>query len=146
MTINGVTISTNVNVAFTADATGTATTSPVSLVMSYNNYYFNYTLPAIACTIAQADHVTVLAITIPSPILSFPNRASYSQKCQLLLNKFQEQTLTWALPLPLFQSNEWIPPIVMALIGTLRWRGETNVLASVTGANRDSIGGCMWTV
>ena len=49
-------------------------------------------------------------IIIPIPILSFPNRASYSQKCQLLLNKFQVQTLTWALPLPLFQSNEWIPP------------------------------------
>ncbi len=36
--------------------------------------------------------------------------------------------------------------IAMALIGTLRWRGETNVLASVTGASRDSVGGCMWMV
>ena len=36
--------------------------------------------------------------------------------------------------------------LVMALIGTLRWRGETNVLASVTGASRDSVGGCLWTV
>ncbi len=112
LTINGVTIYTNVSVAFTANATGTATTSPVSLVMSYNNYYFNYTLPAVTCTLAQADHVTIPAITIPIPILSFPNRASYSQKCQLLLNNFKEQTLTWALPFPLFQANEWIPPHV----------------------------------
>ena len=34
--------------------------------------------------------------------------------------------------------------IVMALIGTLRWREETNVLCSVTGAGRDSIGGALW--
>ncbi|MBL7699202.1 MAG: anhydro-N-acetylmuramic acid kinase [Chitinophagaceae bacterium] len=34
--------------------------------------------------------------------------------------------------------------IVMALIGVLRWREENNTFASVTGASRDSIGGCVW--
>ncbi len=34
--------------------------------------------------------------------------------------------------------------IVMALIGTLRWREEANVLSSVTGASRDSVGGALW--
>lgn len=34
--------------------------------------------------------------------------------------------------------------LVMALIGVLRWREENNVLASVTGASRDSIGGVVW--
>ncbi|MBL7709778.1 MAG: anhydro-N-acetylmuramic acid kinase, partial [Chitinophagaceae bacterium] len=34
---------------------------------------------------------------------------------------------------------------IMALIGVLRWRQEYNVLASVTGASRDSIGGALWT-
>lgn len=34
--------------------------------------------------------------------------------------------------------------IVMALIGVLRWRENNNVLASVTGAKRDSIGGAVW--
>ena len=34
--------------------------------------------------------------------------------------------------------------IIMALIGVLRWREENNVLASVTGASRDSIGGAVW--
>ena len=34
--------------------------------------------------------------------------------------------------------------IVMALIGVLRWREENNVLASVTGASRNSIGGAVW--
>ena len=35
--------------------------------------------------------------------------------------------------------------LIMALIGVLRWRQESNVLASVTGATRDSIGGALWT-
>lgn len=34
--------------------------------------------------------------------------------------------------------------LVMALIGALRWREEVNVLASVTGASYDSIGGALW--
>jgi len=34
--------------------------------------------------------------------------------------------------------------LIMALIGVLRWREENNVMASVTGARRDSIGGAVW--
>ncbi|HLY71604.1 MAG TPA: anhydro-N-acetylmuramic acid kinase [Puia sp.] len=34
--------------------------------------------------------------------------------------------------------------IIMAFIGVLRWREENNVLASVTGARRNSIGGAVW--
>ncbi|MFZ4753738.1 MAG: anhydro-N-acetylmuramic acid kinase [Chitinophagaceae bacterium] len=34
--------------------------------------------------------------------------------------------------------------IAMALIGVLRWREENNVLCSVSGASRDSIGGALW--
>ncbi|SDE17999.1 anhydro-N-acetylmuramic acid kinase [Niabella drilacis] len=34
--------------------------------------------------------------------------------------------------------------MIMALMAVLRWREETNVLCSVTGASRDSAGGAMW--
>lgn len=34
--------------------------------------------------------------------------------------------------------------LVMALIGALRWREETNVLSSVTGASRNTISGALW--
>jgi anhydro-N-acetylmuramic acid kinase len=34
--------------------------------------------------------------------------------------------------------------LIMAFIGVLRWREEYNVLASVTGAAKNSIGGALW--
>lgn len=36
--------------------------------------------------------------------------------------------------------------LIMALIGVLRWREKTNVFSSVTGAERDSVGGALWMV
>jgi len=36
--------------------------------------------------------------------------------------------------------------LVMALIGTLRWREQVNVLQDVTGASKDSIGGSLWII
>ncbi|MBX2906323.1 MAG: anhydro-N-acetylmuramic acid kinase [Taibaiella sp.] len=34
--------------------------------------------------------------------------------------------------------------LAMALLGVLRWREEANVLSSVSGASRDSVGGALW--
>ena len=34
--------------------------------------------------------------------------------------------------------------LIMSLLGVLRWREENTVLASVTGASRNSIGGAVW--
>ncbi len=34
--------------------------------------------------------------------------------------------------------------MIMAFIGVLRWRQQPNVLASVTGASADSVGGALW--
>lgn len=48
------------------------------------------------------------------------------------------------LVVPLSQLVDYKEALVMALIGVLRWREENNVLASVTGARRDSIGGAVW--
>jgi anhydro-N-acetylmuramic acid kinase len=39
---------------------------------------------------------------------------------------------------------EFKEALIMALIGILRWREEENVLASVTGASRSSVGGALW--
>ncbi len=42
------------------------------------------------------------------------------------------------------QTVKFKEAIAMALMGTLRWREETNVLNSVTGATGNSVGGAMW--
>lgn len=36
--------------------------------------------------------------------------------------------------------------LMIALLGALRWRQEPNGLASVTGAEKDSVGGALWAV
>ncbi len=42
------------------------------------------------------------------------------------------------------QLSDYKEALIMALIGALRWRDEVNVLSSVTGASRDSVGGAVW--
>jgi anhydro-N-acetylmuramic acid kinase len=39
---------------------------------------------------------------------------------------------------------EYKEALAMALIGVLRWREENNVINSVTGASRSSVGGALW--
>ena len=53
-----------------------------------------------------------------------------------------QQRVELVVPDP--QLTDYKEALVMALIGVLRWREENNVLASVTGASRDSIGGAVW--
>lgn len=67
------------------------------------------------------------------------------------LNNFLTEQLRAALqPLgvnpvvPYEEVVQYKEALIMALIGVLRWREETNTLASVTGAQRDSIGGALW--
>lgn len=63
-------------------------------------------------------------------------------------NDFMVQRLRDILPVEVVIPNEdlvkYKEALVMALIGVLRWREESNVLASVTGAARNSIGGAVW--
>jgi anhydro-N-acetylmuramic acid kinase len=67
------------------------------------------------------------------------------------LNSFLiERIKTLLLPLntevvvPDEKTVQYKEAVIMALIGLLRWREEENVLASVTGAMRGSVGGALW--
>jgi anhydro-N-acetylmuramic acid kinase len=42
------------------------------------------------------------------------------------------------------QTIKYKEALIMALIGALRWRQEPNVLSTVTGAQKDSVGGALW--
>ena len=48
------------------------------------------------------------------------------------------------LVVPDAQVVQYKEALIMALIGVLRWREEENVLTSVTGASRSSVGGALW--
>jgi anhydro-N-acetylmuramic acid kinase len=61
------------------------------------------------------------------------------EQLQAILEPFQVRVVV-----PDSQTVQYKEAIVMALIGALRWRQEPNVLHSVTGASRDSIGGALW--
>ncbi len=60
-----------------------------------------------------------------------------------LIEKLKEK-LPMELVVPDAQLADYKEALIMALIGVLRWREEYNVLSSVTGASRDSIGGAVW--
>jgi anhydro-N-acetylmuramic acid kinase len=61
------------------------------------------------------------------------------ERLQVLLNE-----LNVDLVIPDEKLVKYKEALIMALIGVLRWREENNVLASVTGASRNSVGGAMW--
>ena len=63
-----------------------------------------------------------------------------------LINRLKESLagLNVSIETPVDDLIDFKEAIIMALIGVLRWREENNTIASVTGASRDSIGGCVW--
>lgn len=68
---------------------------------------------------------------------------------EFLIEKLQEELNTVSnnniqVVVPDEQTIKFKEAIAMALMGTLRWREETNVFHSVTGAGKSSVGGAMW--
>ena len=67
-------------------------------------------------------------------------------KHELLIELLQEKLSNLQVQpiIPEITIIDFKEAVVMAFIGVLRWRQENTVLASVTGARRDSIGGALW--
>jgi len=61
---------------------------------------------------------------------------------QRLSGLLKEMNIEVIVPSP--QLINFKEALVMAFMGILRWRQEYNVLSSVTGASRNSIGGALW--
>lgn len=56
------------------------------------------------------------------------------------------QPLNVSITIPEEWTSRFRTSLMIALLGTLRWRQETNAFASITGAERDSVGGALWTI
>lgn len=63
-----------------------------------------------------------------------------------MIERLQEllKPLNITVELPDENLIQYKEAVIMALMGVLRWREENNVLSSVTGASRNSIGGAVW--
>jgi Predicted molecular chaperone distantly related to HSP70-fold metalloproteases len=63
-----------------------------------------------------------------------------------LIARLKDHLLTTGIDVvvPQLEIINYKEALIIALIGTLRWREEYNVIASVTGARRNSIGGALW--
>ncbi len=63
-----------------------------------------------------------------------------------LIKKLRENLLSLGITVIVPEEDvvNYKEALIMALIGTLRWREEYTILNSVTGASRNSIGGALW--
>lgn len=107
--------------------------------------------------LSTADALRTYVEHIKLQIVGFVNKAPGIDDQKLLatgggaLNTFLVQQLALTLQgkgvevvVPEEKLVQYKEALIMALIGVLRWRQEYNVLSSVTGARRDSIGGAVW--
>lgn len=106
----------------------------------------NYSVPDKLNTIC---HLLVAQIAAAIPMATEARKALVtgggafnSYLMQLLQKQMAQQHIELIIP------DEKIiafkEALVMGLIGTLRWREDVNVLAAVTGAQRDSVSGALW--
>ncbi len=95
----------------------------------------------IAWQVAQAVETNKVTLE-PTKMLITGGGAFNNYLVQRIETHLGELNVTVEVPKPdLIKFKE---AVVMALIGTLRWREENNVLSSVTGAQNDSCGGALW--
>lgn len=123
---------------------------PKSLANSYTQ-----NLVSLLESLSTADALATATEHIALQIAGCIARAGI-EKAQILitgggaLNTFLQERIQDMLP-PSFtlavtdqQTIMFKEALAMALIGTLRWREEINVLSSATGASKSSVGGAIW--
>lgn len=103
---------------------------------------------------AMRTYVEHIALQIKNAIVSFNLQATAGRLLatgggafnSFLIKRLKEvlQELNIEVVIPDENLIKYKEAVVMALMGTLRWREEYNVLASVTGSKRNSIGGALW--
>lgn len=117
-------------------------------------------IKASGCSIPDAlrTYCEHIILQISNAIESFSNQKSTSPNQKLLVTgggalniflmdrlKEKLQEMNIEVIIPDARLVNYKEALIMAFIGLLRWRQEYNVLSSVTGSSRNSIGGALWT-
>ena len=65
---------------------------------------------------------------------------------KFLLTRIEKhlEEINFEVFIPIDEVVNYKEALIMALLGTLRWREQNTVLASVTGSSGNSIGGALW--
>jgi anhydro-N-acetylmuramic acid kinase len=132
---------------------------PKSLPNSFGTEIIFPIIKNSGCSIPDAlrTYTEHIIVQIKNAIEIFPNHSPFTIHHSLLatgggahnnflIERLQQtlQPLNITITIPGKNIIDFKEAIIMAFIGVLRWREENNVLASVTGAKRNSIGGAVW--
>jgi len=119
----------------------------IQSVVSNNDYSIQDLLCTASFHIAQKI-VDALQITPPvaTPSLMLVTGGGAFNEFLIEALRSLLAPLSITLVVPATDVVKYKEALVMALIGALRWREEENVLHSVTGASRNSVGGAIWLV
>lgn len=123
-----------------------------------NNFGTDEVYPIVSSfDLSTADALHTYVEHIVQQIIASFNSKLKTQNSKLLItgggafNNFLIQRLSQELQssnievvIPDSKLVQYKEAVIMAFMGVLRWRQEYNVLSSVTGAQRDSIGGALW--
>lgn len=101
----------------------------------------------LACTFTHhiAAQITKAVHQLPTrtqwPRLLVSGGGSYHR---YLIELLWDQLKPVQITVPDDQTIQYKEALIFAFLGVLRWRGEHNAFKSVTGALKDTCGGCIW--
>ena len=117
----------------------------IQSIVNNNDYSVEDLLCTASFHIAQkiVDALQMVAHNDTSSLLLVTGGGAFNGfLIEALRSLLANRNITLVVPTP--DVVNYKEALVMALIGALRWREEVNVLHSVTGASRDSVGGAIW--
>ncbi len=119
----------------------------IQSVVSNNDYSIEDLLCTASFHIAQkiVDALQMLSHNDSSSLMLVTGGGAFNEfLTEALRSLLANRNITLIIPTP--DVVKYKEALVMALIGALRWREEENVLHTVTGATRNSVGGAIWLV
>ena len=131
---------------------------PKTLNNSFGTDYIYTIIKEYNCTTEDALHTYTEHIAIQISNVLNHHQKSMDKPSQLLitgggaLNKYLIERIQYYISqdikivITTKLEIEYKEAIIMAFIGLLRVLNKTNILASVTGAKRNSVNGCVWKV